>query len=273
MTDLPKSQLSKALRKKGTFAIADPATRSKAGRTAEAVDRGRAACEAAPSASRRRRHHAAVRRRERGVDASLSCARLGQVGRRLAGAGAGQAQKVAMLGSLDHVTRQLVVHTSPGPSAARLHRPSERLDQHLRPDARQRRPSRSSWSRTMVRSTSASPAGGPGRSRALAHRRMAAQIRPRVQRHRGRLARPESAYLAHRTFTDIAALDSAIHHRRRIEFNRERMIFRWTSQRIPAQVRPRNSSSCGLLRPRWLSGTAILARASRSGRRARRWRV
>ena len=35
--------------------------------------------------------------------------------------------------------------------------------------------------------------GGAGRTRALAHRRMVAQIRPRVERHRNRLGRPEGA--------------------------------------------------------------------------------
>jgi hypothetical protein len=38
---------------------------------------------------------------------------MGQRGAALRVPAAGQAKKVAMLGSLDHVTRQLIVHTSP----------------------------------------------------------------------------------------------------------------------------------------------------------------
>ena len=53
----------------------------------------------------------------------------------------GQAKKVAMLGSLDHVTRQLIVHL-------------ERLD-HSMGRSPGDRPSRWCWSRTMVRSTPA----------------------------------------------------------------------------------------------------------------------
>ena len=58
------------------------------------------------------RRHASLRRRERGADPSLSRPRLGEVGGGPACAGAGQAKKVAIMGSLDHVTRQLIVHTS-----------------------------------------------------------------------------------------------------------------------------------------------------------------
>jgi hypothetical protein len=38
---------------------------------------------------------------------------VGQGGGGRAGAGARQAKKIAMLGSFDHLTRRLIVHTSP----------------------------------------------------------------------------------------------------------------------------------------------------------------
>jgi hypothetical protein len=55
------------------------------------------------------RYCAALRRRERGVSPSLSCPRLGEVG-------SGQARKVAILGSLDHRTRRLIVVERPSES-------------------------------------------------------------------------------------------------------------------------------------------------------------
>jgi hypothetical protein len=72
----------------------------------------------------------------------------------------GQAKKVAMLGSLDHVTRQLIVHTSPTKS-------SSDFIAHLEQD---RSPGRieqaSSW-RRVRRERPASPDRSPVRSSAM----------------------------------------------------------------------------------------------------------
>jgi hypothetical protein len=78
----------------------------------------------------------------------------------------GQARKVAILGSLDHLTRRLIVHTSPTKRSSDFIAHLEQLDHFYgpSPDAR---PSRSCWSRTMVRSTPASarsPLCPPGRT-------------------------------------------------------------------------------------------------------------
>ena len=71
----------------------------------------------------------------------------------------GQAKKVAMLGSLDHVTRQLIVHTSPTKRSSDFVAHLEQLDRLYGPKPGQP-PSRRYWSRTMVRSI---PASSPGR--------------------------------------------------------------------------------------------------------------
>ena len=67
----------------------------------------------------------------------------------------GQAKKVAMLGSLDYVTRQLIVHTSPTKRSSDFVAHLEQLDRLFGPSPANR-PSRWCWSRTMVRSTPAS---------------------------------------------------------------------------------------------------------------------
>jgi hypothetical protein len=48
----------------------------------------------------------------------------------------GQAKKVAMLGSLDHVTRQLIVHDPPDQAQHRLRGPSRATRRPLQPQAR-----------------------------------------------------------------------------------------------------------------------------------------
>ena len=105
----------------------------------------------------------------------------------------GQAKKVAMLGSLDHVTRQLIVHTSPTKRSTDFVAHLEQLDDLYGPmPGRPTKPV--VLSRTMGRSTSASSRSPPSRLwQHLAHRRVAAKIRPRAQRHRSCLARPQGA--------------------------------------------------------------------------------
>ena len=85
----------------------------------------------------------------------------------------GQAKKVAMLGSLDHVTRQLIVHTSPTKRSSDFIAHLEQLDRLFGPQpGRQAKPvaGRGQWSdphqQTLARC--------PGRPHTLAHRRVAA---------------------------------------------------------------------------------------------------
>jgi transposase len=103
----------------------------------------------------------------------------------------GQAKKVAMLGSLDHVTRQIIVHASPTKRSSDFIAHLEQLDRLHGPQpgrqAKAGRAGRGQWPdphrQTLARR--------PGRPRTLAHRRMAAEIRARTQRHRADLARPQ----------------------------------------------------------------------------------
>ena len=92
----------------------------------------------------------------------------------------GQAQKIAMMGSLDYARRKLIVTTSRTKRSAdfiehlqaldRLHGPDPSADEAGGPCPRQR-----SHPRQQGQS------GGARRARPLAHRRMVAQIRPRVE--------------------------------------------------------------------------------------------
>ena len=54
----------------------------------------------------------------------------------------GQAKKVAMLGSLDHVTRQLIVHTSPTKRSSDFIAHLDQLDRLFAPQ-----PGRQAWTR------------------------------------------------------------------------------------------------------------------------------
>ena len=87
----------------------------------------------AQGASRGRRHRASLRRRERGPHPSLSGAGLGQARADLRVPAPGQAKKVAMIGSLDHVTRQLIVHTSPTKRSSDFIAHLEQLDRLTAP--------------------------------------------------------------------------------------------------------------------------------------------
>jgi hypothetical protein len=100
----------------------------------------------------------------------------------------GQAKKVAMLGSLDPVTRQLIVHTSPTKRSSDFVAHLEQLDRLYGPKPGQpAKPvvlGRGQWSDPYQQALP----GGAGRPGALAYRRVAAQVCARIERHRGRLA-------------------------------------------------------------------------------------
>ena len=101
----------------------------------------------------------------------------------------GQAKKVAMLGSLDHVTRQLIVHISPTKRSSDFIAHLEQLDRLFGPQpGRQAKPVVLAEDNGPIH-TSKTLARRPGCPRTLAHRRVAAEIRPRTQRHRAGLAR------------------------------------------------------------------------------------
>ena len=118
---------------------------------------------------------------ERGADASLSRPRLGEVGGGLAGAGAGQAKKVAMLGSLDHVTRQLIVHTSPTKRSSDFIAHLEQLDRLFGPQpGRQAKPVVLVEDNGPIHTSKRSLAALAARAHWL-DRRVAAEIRPRTQ--------------------------------------------------------------------------------------------
>ena len=99
----------------------------------------------------------------------------------------GQARKVAILGSLDHLTRRLIVHTSPTKRSSDFIAHLEQIDHLFSPQpGRQTKP--------VVLVEDNGPIHTSKRSlaalavRALAHRRVAAQVRTRTQRHRAGLA-------------------------------------------------------------------------------------
>jgi len=105
----------------------------------------------------------------------------------------GQAKKVAMIGSLDHVTRQLIVHTSPTKRSSDFIAHLEQLDRLYGPQ-----PGRAMKPVVLVEDNGTDPPQQarpcrPRSAQALAHRRVAAKIRARTQRHRGCLARSQSA--------------------------------------------------------------------------------
>ena len=92
----------------------------------------------------------------------------------------GQAKKVAMLGSLDHVTRQLMVHASPTKRSSDFIALLEQLDRLFGPQ-----PGRQAKPVVLVEDNGPihqqTPARRPGRPRTLAHRRGVAEPRPRTQ--------------------------------------------------------------------------------------------
>ncbi len=123
----------------------------------------------------------------------------------------GQAKKVAMMGSLDHFTRQLIVHTSPTKRSSDFVAHLEQLDRLFGPQPG-RRPSRSCWSRTMGRSTSArlSLAALAARAHWLTVEWLP-KYAPELNDIEVVWHDLKAHHLAHQTFTDTDALEQAIH--------------------------------------------------------------
>ena len=145
----------------------------------------------------------------------------------------GQAKKVAILGSLDHVTRRLIVHTSPTKRSTDFVAHLEQLDQLYGP-----MPGRQVKPVVLVEDN------GPIHVSKLSRAALAARTHWLTVEWLPKYA-PElndievvwhdlkAHHLAHQTFTDIAALDLAI-HTAVAELNRERIVDPLAELRISA---------------------------------------
>jgi DDE superfamily endonuclease len=145
----------------------------------------------------------------------------------------GQAKKVAMLGSLDHVTRQLIVHTSPTKRSTDFVAHLEQLDQLYGP-----MPGRPARPVLLVEDN------GPIHVSKLSRAALAARAHwltvEWLPKYASELNDIEvvwhdlkAHHLAHQTFTDIAAPDQAI-HTAVDDLNRERMVDPLAKARISA---------------------------------------
>jgi hypothetical protein len=145
----------------------------------------------------------------------------------------GQAKKVAMLGSLDHVTRQLIVHTSMTNRSSDFVAHLEQLDLLYGPKPGQ-----------PVKPVVLVEDNGPIHVSKLSRAALAARAHWLTVEWLPKYA-PElndievvwhdlkAHHLAHQTFTDVAALDQAIHVA--VEnLNRERMVVPLAKLRVSA---------------------------------------
>ena len=134
----------------------------------------------------------------------------------------GQAKKLAMLGSLDHVTRQLIVHTSPTKRSSDFVAHLEQLDHLYGP-----KPGQPSKPVVLVEDN------GPIHTSKLSLGALAARAHwltiEWLPKYAPELNSIEVVWhdlkphhLAHQTFTDITALEQAI-HAAVINLNRERI--------------------------------------------------
>jgi hypothetical protein len=145
----------------------------------------------------------------------------------------GQAKKVAMLGSLNHVTRELIVHTSPTKRSSDFVAHLEQIDALYKP-----MPGRASKSVVLVEDN------GPIHTSKRSQAALAARAHwltvewlpkytPELNDIEG-VWRDLKAYnLAHQTFTDAAELDGAIHTAVE-DLNHERAVVPLAKPRISA---------------------------------------
>jgi len=121
----------------------------------------------------------------------------------------GQAQKIAMMGSLDYAERKLVVTTSRTKRSADFIAHLQALDRLYGPDpARRRR--RWSLSSTTVPSTSARPAGRRSPSAHWLAVERLPKYAPELNDIEIVWGDLKARHLAHQTFTDLDRRDSAI---------------------------------------------------------------
>ena len=145
----------------------------------------------------------------------------------------GQAKKVAILGSLDHVTRQLIVHTSPTKRSTDFVAHLEQLDQLYGP-----MPGRQGKPVVLVEDN------GPIHVSKLSRAALAARAHwltvewlpkysPELNEIEVVWHDLKAHHLAHQTLTDIDGLDKAIHSAVD-DLNQERMIDPLAKARISA---------------------------------------
>jgi DDE superfamily endonuclease len=145
----------------------------------------------------------------------------------------GQAKKVALIGSLDHVTRQLIVHTSPTKRSGDFIAHLEQLDRLYGP-----KPGRAPKPVVLVEDN------GPihvskASLKALEARKhwLTVEWLPKYAPELNDIEVVwhdlKAHHLAHQTFTDAAALDRAV-HAAVVALNPERNIDPLVSQRISA---------------------------------------
>jgi DDE superfamily endonuclease len=145
----------------------------------------------------------------------------------------GQAKKVAMLGSLNHVTRELIVHTSPTKRSSDFVAHLEQIDALYGP-----MPGRTSKPVVLVEDNG--PIHVSKQSRAALAARAHWLTVEWLPKYSPELNDIEAVWhdlkayqLAHKTFTDVAELDGAIHTAVN-DLNRERMIVPLANPRISA---------------------------------------
>jgi transposase len=145
----------------------------------------------------------------------------------------GQAKKVALIGSLDHVTRQLIVHTSPTKRSSDFIAHLEQLDRLYGP-----KPGRAPKPVVLVEDN------GPihvskATLKALEARKhwLTVEWLPKYAPELNDIEVVwhdlKAHHLAHQTFTDAAALERAV-HTAVAALNRERSVDPLVSQRISA---------------------------------------
>ena len=123
----------------------------------------------------------------------------------------GQAKKIAMLGSLDHVTRQLIVHTSPTKRSSDFIAHLEQLDRLFGPQpGRQTKPVVLVEDNGPIHTSKRSLAALAARAHWLTLEWLPKSA-PELNEIEPVWRDLNAHHLAHQTFTDIAALDKAIH--------------------------------------------------------------
>ncbi len=145
----------------------------------------------------------------------------------------GQARKVAILGSLDHLTRRLIVHTSPTKRSSDFIAHLEQIDHLYGPQpGRQTKP--------VVLVEDNGPIHASKRSRAALSARAHWLTVEWLPKYAPELNDIETVWrdlkahhLAHQTFTDADALDRAIHNAVS-DLNQERMPVPLAKSRISA---------------------------------------
>lgn len=134
----------------------------------------------------------------------------------------GHAKKVAMIGSLDHGTRKLIVHTSPTKRSSDFIAHLEQLDDCYAPQpGRQAKPVVLVEDNGPIHTSKRSLAALAARAHWLTVEWLP-KYAPELNDIEVVWHDLKAHHLAHQTFTDAAALDLAIHHAV-TDLNRERM--------------------------------------------------